>query len=315
MPMPNPGRSRFTLAPRIAAAVGAAACAAAVLALIGAAALTATPRAARPGASQARSPAGRLPTVASLNLCTDQLVLALADDAQIRTLSWLSADPEESLLAARAADFPLNYGTAEEVLRFDPDVVVVGTLTSAFARSLLERLGYRVVEIPPAESIDDIVSDIERIAAAIGQPARGAAAVDALRAREAKLARTAPARRVGAVVLRPGGFTVGRGTLADELMALAGLDNLAADRGLDRWGSLSVETLVRSAPELLILARYRGDEPSLANGVFEHPAVARLGRHAASLVIQGAEWSCGLPQSLDSVAAMQRAAASRAGRP
>ena len=61
------------------------------------------------------------PSVASINLCADQLVLVLADPEQILTVSWLSADPEESLLAATAAHYPLNYGTAEELLRFAPD--------------------------------------------------------------------------------------------------------------------------------------------------------------------------------------------------
>jgi iron complex transport system substrate-binding protein len=252
---------------------------------------------------------GPLPSVASINLCTDQLVLMLADDAQIRTVSWLAADPEESLLAERARQFPLNHGTAEEVLRFDPDVVIAGTLTSSFTRGLLERLGYRVVAIAPAESIDAIVAEVERVAAAIGQPARGARLADDLRRRRDAFARRAAPHRVGAVVLRPGGFTVGRGTLADELMTLAGLDNIAADRGLDRWGSLSVETLLRSEPEILIVARYRADQPSIANTVFEHPAVERLAARTASLAIQSPEWGCGLPQSLDSVAAMQRAAA------
>jgi iron complex transport system substrate-binding protein len=270
--------------------------------------------AAPPADAESAGPEGpdaarRLPTVASINLCTDQLVLTLADDAQIRTVSWLAADPEESVVAGRARMFPLNHGTAEEVLRFDPDVVLAGTLTSDFTRALLERLGYEVIEIAPAESIDAIVADVERVAAAIGQHARGRALADTLRRRRAAFARAASRREVGAVVLRPGGFTVGRGTLGDELMVLAGLDNIAADRGLDRWGSLSVETLVRSEPELLILARYRADQPSLANTVFEHPAVEHLAARAASLVIPGAEWGCGLPQSLDSVAAMQAAAA------
>ena len=66
------------------------------------------------------------PAVASINLCADQLVLALADPEQILTVSWLSADPEESLFATAAARHPLNYGTAEELLRFHPDVVIAG---------------------------------------------------------------------------------------------------------------------------------------------------------------------------------------------
>ena len=52
-----------------------------------------------------------LPTVASINLCTDQLVLAIADPAQILTVSWLAADAEESMLAESAAKHTLNYGS------------------------------------------------------------------------------------------------------------------------------------------------------------------------------------------------------------
>jgi iron complex transport system substrate-binding protein len=281
-----------------------------------AAAWATTAAAGRPPAKAAQhGAAARLPSVASINLCTDQLVLSLADDEQILTVSWLSADPEESLLAARAARFPLNYGTAEELLRFDPDVVVAGAFTSEFTRSLLRRLGYRVVEIAPAESVADIARNVKQVAEAVGQGARGDAVVEALGRRRATLERKAAGRRVGAVVLRPGGFTVGPGTLAHDLLTLAGLDNVAADRGLDRWGSLSVETLVRSAPELLISTGYRLGQPSIANTVFDHPAVEALAAGAASLVIPGAEWACGLPRSLGSVAAMQRSAAPLRARP
>ena len=44
-----------------------------------------------------------LPKVASINLCADQHVLALADPEQVLTVSWLAADPEESLLATHPA--------------------------------------------------------------------------------------------------------------------------------------------------------------------------------------------------------------------
>jgi hypothetical protein len=51
----------------------------------------------------ASAAADPLPTVASINVCADQHVLALAD-------------PEESLFAREAKRFALNYGTAEELL-------------------------------------------------------------------------------------------------------------------------------------------------------------------------------------------------------
>jgi iron complex transport system substrate-binding protein len=247
------------------------------------------------------------PFVASINLCADQLVLALADAEQIRTVSWLAADPEESLFSAAAAEHELNYGSAEELLRFDPDVVVAGAYTNTFARNLLVQLGYRVVALEPENSVADIERNVRLVADAVGHPERGAAWVAAVRAEAATLAATRPAQALAAVVVRPGGFTVGRHSLADELMTLAGVRNVAAEQGLDRWGSLSMESLLRSTPELIVLTGYRLAQPSLANAVLEHPALARLRAERRTATIASAYWSCGLPQSLHSAALLQQA--------
>ena len=247
-----------------------------------------------------------LPTVASINVCADQHVLALADPEQILTVSWLAADPEESLFAAEARRHTLNYGTAEELLRFAPDVVLAGTYTSPFARTMLRRLGYRVVELEPEASIADIERNVRLVAEVVGQGARGerllATLHDELRAVEANR----PAESFATVIVRPGGFTVGADSLSHELLVLAGLRNVAAEQGLDRWGSLSMEALLRSAPELIVLTGYRSTQPSLANAVLQHPALRRL--HAVRTVtVPSALWSCGLPRSIESAALLQRA--------
>jgi iron complex transport system substrate-binding protein len=106
--------------------------------------------------------------------------------------------------------------------------------------------------------------------------------------------------------VRPGGFTVGAGSLANELLTLAGARNVAAEQGLDRWGSLSMEALVRSAPELIVLTGYRRSQPSLANAALAHPVVARLAARR-TVTVPAALWSCGLPRSLESAALLQRA--------
>ena len=249
------------------------------------------------------------PAVASINLCADQLVLALADPEQILTVSWLSADPEESLFAAAAARHPLNYGTAEELLRFHPDVVIAGAYTNSFTRALLIRLGYRVIELTPEDTVAEIESNLRKVAGAVGHPERAEQLVAAIHAESRTIDAHRPARAPATVVVRPGGFTVGRYSLADELMTLAGMRNVAAEQGLDRWGSLSMETLLRSAPELLVLTGYRLAQPSLANMVLEHPALTRLRAERPTTTIPAAYWACGLPQSLDSAALLQSAAA------
>jgi iron complex transport system substrate-binding protein len=248
-----------------------------------------------------------LPRIASINVCADQLVLSLAAPEQIRTVSWLAANPEESVMAAEAARFPLNYGSAEELLRFAPDVVIAGAYTNTFTRSLLTRLGYRVVELEPETSIAEIESNLRTVAEAIGQPVRGAALAAEVAARAAALAASRPQHGLTTVVVRPGGFTVGRHSLADELIALAGLRNVAAEQGLDRWGSLSMEALVMSSPALIVVTGYHASQPSLANSVLDHPALRELRAERRVARVPAALWACGLPQSLDSVEILQAA--------
>jgi iron complex transport system substrate-binding protein len=253
--------------------------------------------------------AGELPFVASINLCADQLVLTLAEPHQIRTVSWLAADPEESLLAAEAARYPLNYGSAEELLRFAPDVVIAGSLTNAFTRTLLIRLGYAVVELEPETSVAEIEANVRTVARAINRVERGEAVAAEIRANVQRLEREQPPRALAAVVVRPGGFTVGDHSLGQDLMTLAGVRNVAAEQGLDRWGSLSMETLLRSSPDLIVLTAYRATQPSLANAVLAHPALRRVSATRRSVTIRAPYWACGLPQSLDSADLLQRASA------
>ena len=249
-----------------------------------------------------------LPAVASINLCADQLVLTVAAPEQVLTVSWLSADPEESLLAEQAARYPLNYGSAEELLRFHPDVVIAGAYTNAFTRALLARLGYKVIELEPEDSIADIARNLRLVAAALGREERAEALVAELHTREQRIAAARPEHSPATVVVRPGGFTVGGHSLADELMKLAGVRNVAAEQGLDRWGSLSMETLLASRPELIVLTGYRASQPSLANAVLEHPALRLVGARRTATV-PAPYWDCGLPQSLDAAALLQQAAA------
>ena len=248
------------------------------------------------------------PRVASINLCADQHLLALADPEQILTVSWLAADPEESLLASEAQRHTLNYGTAEELLKFEPDVVLAGTYTSPFTRTMLRRLGYRVVELEPEASVADIVRNVRFVAELVDQPARGEQLVATLRERVSAIEANRPRRSLSAVIVRPGGFTVGADSLANELLTLAGFTNVAAERGLDRWGSLSMETLLRSSPDVIVLTGYRSTQPSLANAVLEHPALAGLGATQRALTVHTSLWACGLPGSIEAAALLQRAA-------
>lgn len=244
----------------------------------------------------------QLPTVASINLCTDQLVLSVADPAQILSLSWLASDPEESMLAEAAARYPQNFGSAEEIIQAGADVVLAGTLTSPFTRELLRRLGATVIEIEPELSLDDTYRNLLIVGEAIDRAPESESLVASMRERAEAIRARAPNPARSAVVVRPGGFTIGRHTLANDLLELAGLSNDVAE--LDRWGSLSVEALLSADPEFVVITRYRVNEASLANAYFAHPALTNFGAEQKTLGIEARQVACGAPASLDAAEAL-----------
>ncbi|HXV73107.1 MAG TPA: ABC transporter substrate-binding protein, partial [Sphingomonadales bacterium] len=67
--------------------------------------------------------AAEKPRVVSLDSCADQLVLALADDAQIVALSP-DARGAFSYFGERAAKFPRHREEADEILLLHPDIVI-----------------------------------------------------------------------------------------------------------------------------------------------------------------------------------------------
>ena len=64
-------------------------------------------------------------------------------------------------------------GSAEEVIRLAPDLIVTGTYTRRETRELLKRLGYRVEVIDAARSFDVVRRTARTLADLLGHPERG----------------------------------------------------------------------------------------------------------------------------------------------
>jgi iron complex transport system substrate-binding protein len=144
--------------------------------------------------------------------------------------------------------------SVEEVIAARPDLVIVvpspGNHDPVLA---LERLGLRVLVVHD-RTLDDLWTTIGAIADAVGLPGAGERLVRDLRARlDAVAARVAglPRRRVLLVVGHDPLIVVGRGTLQDELITLAGGTNVAADAGT-AWPKVAFELVVARAPEVIL---------------------------------------------------------------
>lgn len=241
--------------------------------------------------------------IVSLNVCSDQLLLLLADPSRIASLSFLAAEPASSAMAAQAKGFHLNRGRAEEILPLEPDLVLAGAYGARSTVALLRRLGYPVVEMPLATSLSDVAAHIRMVATVVGEGAKGERLIANFGARLKAIPKPPPGPRPVAVLFEPNGITSGQGTLADAVMAAAGFDNLARRLGVSGVGQVPLEAVVAARPDALILGRLAAEHPSLATASLAHPALAQAASGAVANLPHHL-WACPIPAVADAVAAL-----------
>ena len=93
------------------------------------------------------------------------------------------------------------------------------------------------------------------------------------------------------------GYTSGSGTLANDILVLAGFRNAALDTGYS-WGrKMPLEVLALTDPDLVITTSpYKGG--SRAENVMQHPVVQALQGGRATAAMTDHDWVCGTPFAL-----------------
>lgn len=239
----------------------------------------------------------------SLNVCTDQLAMALAAPGQLVSVSFLARDPGLSFLHEQAGAYPANRGLAEEVFLARPDMVVTGTYSLHNTTGLLKRLDVPVEEFSFAQTLDTIPGETRRMGAILG---RQAAAEEIAARFEAELAAIEADQcepRPTGIAYDQNGVALGAGTLADSVMQAAGFRNLAAEHGYRGMAPFPLELLVVQRPDVVITRRSSG-MPTLGDRVPRHPAIKALeGTLIGDFVPQGS-WSCAGPFTIEAVKAL-----------
>jgi iron complex transport system substrate-binding protein len=233
--------------------------------------------------------------VVSINACTDQLLFKLAPE-RIAALSTYAADPTLSLYAeeVRASAAPLIRGTVEEVLKRKPDLVLAGSWTRRVTRDRLKQEGVPVEEFAAPSTIDEVRASIRRMAALLGEEARGAAMLrgidDAVnRATEAS------GRGLSALQFQRRGFTSGEDTLLGDIFRKLGLRNAAAPLGIRTVGRAPLETVLKTRADLLILLEANGGAADQGTALLHHPALLAAYPPERRLVLASRLTVCGGP--------------------
>jgi iron complex transport system substrate-binding protein len=232
---------------------------------------------------------------ASLNLCTDEYLLLLAEPRQIVGVSYLARDPLETSLWRSARRYPGNRGSIENVLPLRPNFLLTTSGGGRATALLAHRLGIRTVDVPYVTSLDGIARNLQAVAAALGNPAR---AEPWLR-RLDRLRKSAPPSAKDTIWVSGGGFSLSPDSLGIQWLRLTGLQQRALP-----GGRASLETLLTSPPKVLIRSDYRSGQMSGGNRWLQNPIVRHAG--ARQIATDGRPWTCLGPLMIPEIERLKR---------
>lgn len=245
--------------------------------------------------------------VVSQSVGTDELLLALAEPAQVAALSHIADDARFSAVAAEAAKYPrITSGDAETILKHRPTLVLFTDYSRPELVAQVKRAGARTWTFDRYATLADAHAALRSLAAVLGgnAPARAEWLIADGEARLAVLARKLEGRpRVAALAPTTYGVLAGAGTTFDDLCARAGADNLAVTLGkLDGFARLPNEAMLGWPVDFFVV----GGE----SGEFERtPPYPQMMARRKILVIRLEPWmlGCVSHRRIDAYEALARA--------
>jgi len=232
------------------------------------------------------------PRIVSMNICTDQLLLAIADPAQIMGVSRFSGNPRQ-WAGAQARNFPILSGGAEDILVMKPDVVAVSDFDKRATREILKANGQNLVEFAIPRTLADVRAQIRQMGDLAGHPERAAAEIARLDAAISAARQPADRKQFRVLPLSRRGWVPGRDSFVAAILAEAGLVNAAAELGIGFGGYVSMEEIIRLRPDLLVVSDAGDRAEDDGSAFLLHPALERFYPRSKRLVIPERMTECG----------------------
>jgi iron complex transport system substrate-binding protein len=249
--------------------------------------------------------AANLPRLVSMNVCTDQLVLTLADPEQILGLSRFARDGWQSNVGD-ISRYPVWSGGAEDVLLIRPDIVVASAFDKRSTRELLKANGLRLAELTVPRTLDEARQQMREAGDIIGHPDRAAAEIARLDAALARARRAVSERHYRVLPLSRRGWVAGSDSFVGSLLRETGLRSAAGDLGFAFGGFASLEAIVNLRPDFIVVSQAGDTARDDGQAFLLHPALERFYPPEKRIVIPERMTECGgvlLADALDALTA------------
>ena len=195
-------------------------------------------------------------------LAADEVLCEIALPATLAGVSAAVDNPAISRVKLNS-DAVRHQGSIEELIRLQPDLLIVASYSRAETLSLLSSLKIPVLRLKRFSSLSEIESNILRIGEAIGREEQAVKLVAGMQQRISRLSSlTQNLSKTHVLYYSEGGVTAGADTVINELIELAGGVNVAKEAGLKGDIEIPLETILSLMPEVIILPGWRREKES-----------------------------------------------------
>lgn len=247
--------------------------------------------------------------IASINLCTDTLLFAIEDKANIVSVSMLAADPDYSPIHDQLDGITLNHSLIEELIQLNPDLILASTYSNSHVVFFLKQLGYNIAQIETPFSIDGIEQTITELGNILNKPEKAQAVINDMNARkQAVIERMQGKSRPLLMSFSASGFTHGQYSMQGDLIEMAGFTNLASKIGIQGSGFFTLEQVLYHQPDYK-LAQYSESENnhSLSQRLLLHPALKHGLPNTQDIYVPSNLWACASPYMIDALEKLAQA--------
>lgn len=211
-----------------------------------------------------------------MNVCSDQLVVSLADPDQILGLSRFARDAWQSWAADAARHYPVLSGGAEDVLVAKPDVVIVSLFDKRATRDLLEAHGLHLVAFAVPRTLEEVKQQIREIGDTVQHPDRASAQIARIDAAIARARTAVTGHHYRVLPLERRGWVPGEDSLVSSLLTEVGLTNAADELGFEAGGFASLEAIVKLRPDFILVSDAGDRAEDEGRAFLLHPALERF---------------------------------------
>ena len=217
--------------------------------------------------------------IASLTLASDEILIEILEDkSRIAALTYLSSDSTVSNIADKVDGINKIHASIEQVISLEPDIVIVASYTNPDFMKQLENSGTKTVYLKDFSSFDSIKKNIGIIGKAVCEVKNAGILAESIDKKLNELSSRIPSGRdpPGVLYYSDSGNTAGNGSLINDIIKKAGGVNLASKAGLDTYGKISLEYIIKVDPDIIILSSYSPSDTDFTKKFMSRTALQEI---------------------------------------